>query len=138
MMAQVLQRLGHVHALVFTGPDGIDELGVAGFAHCWEMTTDGIRDFVLDPRDAGLDVAPLDAVLGGDAATNAAIILAVLDGEAGPRRDAVLLNTAAVLLAADHVTTLIDGVALAASSIDSGAARRTLDTFVRVSRGMAA
>ena len=138
MMAQVLQRLGHLHALVFTGPDGIDELGVAGSAQCYEVTAEGIRDFVLDPRDAGLEVASLDAVRGGDATTNAAIILAVLNGEGGPRRDAVLINTAAVLLAADHVTTLIDGVARAATSIDSGAARTALDNLVRVSHQAAA
>lgn len=138
MMAEVLHRLGHVHALVFTGPDGIDELGIAGTARCYEVTTEGVRDFALDARDVGLDAAPLDAVRGGDAATNAAIILAVLDGERGPRRDVVLLNAAAVLFAADRVTTLIDGVAVAADSVDSGAARRSLEQMVRVSHEVAA
>ena len=67
MMAEVLHRLGHVHALVFTGPDGIDELGVSGPAHCYEVTGEGVRESMIDPRDVGLDVAPLDAVRGGDA-----------------------------------------------------------------------
>ncbi len=138
MMAEVLHRLGHVHALVFTGPDGIDELGVAGPAHCYEVTEDGVRESMVDPRDAGLDVAPLDTVRGGDAATNAAIITAVLKGETGPRRDVVLLNTAAVLVAADRVSTLRDGVAVAAESIDSGAAMRSLENLARVSNGAAA
>jgi len=138
MMAEVLHRLGHVHALVFTGPDGVDELGVAGTAQCYEVTPEGIRDFVLDPRDVGLDAAPLNAVRGGDAATNAAIIRSVLSGERGPRRDVVLLNTAAVLFAADHVTTLIDGVAVAGASIDSGAAQHALEELTRVSHEAAA
>ncbi|MFI5245502.1 MAG: anthranilate phosphoribosyltransferase [Gemmatimonadales bacterium] len=138
MMAEVLRRLGHVHALVFTGPDGVDELGVTGPAQCYEVTTEGIRDFILDPRDVGLEVAPLDAVRGGDAATNAATILSILDGERGPRRDVALLNAAAVLVAADAVTTLLDGVAVAREAIDSGAARRSLEQLVRVSHESAA
>jgi len=138
MMAEVLHRLGHVHALVFTGPDGIDELGVAGPARCFEVTGDGVRDSIVDPRDAGLDVAPLDAVRGGDSATNAGIIVAVLEGEHGARRDVVLLNAAAVLLAGDRVTSLRDGVAVAAEAIDSGAAARALADLVRVSNEAAA
>ena len=132
-MAEVLHRLGHVHALVFTGPDGIDELGVDGVARCFEVTPDGVREFVIDPADVDLEVATLDAVRGGDAETNAAIIVDVLEGEQGPRRDVVLLNTAAVLLAANRVTSLRDGIAVAASAIDSGDARRTLANLVRVS-----
>ena len=68
---------------------------------------------MLDPRDVGLEAASFEAVRGGDAETNATIIRAILDGERGPRRDVVLLNAAAVLFAADQVTTLIDGIAVA-------------------------
>ena len=138
MMAEVLHRLGHIHALVFTGPDGIDELGVGGTAHCYEVTPDGVRESILDPAEAGIDAASVDAVRGGDAATNAAIILAVLDGAGGPRRDVVLLNTAAVLVAGDRVRTLREGVEVAAVSIDSGSARRALAALVRVSHEAAA
>jgi anthranilate phosphoribosyltransferase len=138
MMAEVLHRLGHIHALVFSGPDGVDELGVGDSARCYEVTPEGVRDFVLDPRDAGLQPAPFEAVRGGDATANAAIIRAVLDGERGPRRDVVLLNAAAVLVAADNVTTLLDGVAVASHSIDSGAAQRALEQLVRVSHEVAA
>jgi anthranilate phosphoribosyltransferase len=138
MMAEVLRRLGHVHALVFTGPDGVDELGVAGVARCYEVTAEGVRDFLIDPRDVGLEAAPFDAVRGGDAPANAATIRSVLDGERGPRRDVVLLNAAAVLVAADHVTTLLDGVAIAAESIDTGAAQHSLEQLVRVSHEVAA
>jgi anthranilate phosphoribosyltransferase len=138
MMAEVLHRLGHVHALVFSGPDGIDELGVGGTAHSYEVTRDGVHESILDPADVGIEVASLDAVRGGDAGTNAAIILAVLDGADGPRRDVVLLNTAAVLFAANRVTTLREGMGVAAESIDSGAARLALANLVRVSNEAAA
>ncbi|MGA8417426.1 MAG: anthranilate phosphoribosyltransferase [Candidatus Dormiibacterota bacterium] len=138
LMAEVLRRLGHVHSLVFTGPDGVDELGVAGPAECFEVTAKRVRAFVLDPQDVGLEAAPLDAVRGGDAATNAETIRSLLDGERGPRRDVVLLNAAAVLVAADAVTTLVDGIAVARESIDSGAARRSLEQLVRVSHEAAA
>jgi len=138
LMAEVLHRLGHVHALVFTGPDGLDELGVEGSAHCYEVTQSGVRESILDPADVGIQVASLDAVRGGDAATNAAIILAVLDGAGGPHRDVVLLNTAAVLVAGDHVETLRDGIGMAAESIDSGSARSALAALVRVSHEAAA
>jgi anthranilate phosphoribosyltransferase len=138
MMAEVLHRLGHIHALVFTGPDGVDELGVAGPARCYEVTVEGVRDFVLDPRDVGLEAAPFDAVRGGDAEANAAAIRSVVGGEQGAHRDVVLLNAAAVLFAADHVTTLLDGVAVARHSIDSGGARRALEQLARVSHEAAA
>jgi anthranilate phosphoribosyltransferase len=138
MMAEVLHRLGHVHAIVFTGPNGIDELGVGGSALCFEVNRDGVRESVLDPADVGIEVASVDAVRGGDAETNAAIIIAVLEGAAGPRRDVVLLNTAAVLVAADRVPTLRDGIDVAAESIDSGAGRHALAELVRVSHEAAA
>ena len=138
MMAEVLHRLGHIHALVFTGPDGIDELGVEGTAHCYEVTSEGVRESILDPADAGIAIASLDAVRGGDAAANAAIIIAVLEGAGGPRRDVVLLNTAAVLVAGDRVETLREGIDVAAESIDSGSARRALAALVRVSHEAAA
>ncbi|MGA7988279.1 MAG: anthranilate phosphoribosyltransferase [Candidatus Dormiibacterota bacterium] len=138
LMAEVLHRLGHVHAIVFTGPDGIDELGVDGTARCFEVTPDGVREFVIDPADTGLEVASLDAVRGGDAETNAAIIVDVLEGAQGPRRDVVLLNSAAVLLAADRVSSLREGITVAASAIDSGDARRALAHLARVSHEAAA
>jgi anthranilate phosphoribosyltransferase len=138
MMAEVLHRLGHAHALVFTGPDGIDELGVNGTAPCYEVTPDGVRESVIDPAAVGITPASLDDVRGGDAATNASIIRSVLDGDEGPRRDVVLLNSAAVLVAADRVASLQEGIGVATSSIDSGAARTSLARLIRVSHEVAA
>jgi anthranilate phosphoribosyltransferase len=138
LMAQVLQRLGHRRALVFSGPDGIDELGISGAARVYEATPQSVDDFLLDPRDLGFEPAPVSALRGGDAAGNAARIRAILDGERGPARDVVVLNAAAVLVAADVAAGFTDGVSRAAESIDSGAARERLHTLVAVSNQAAA
>jgi anthranilate phosphoribosyltransferase len=137
-MASVLHRLGHRRAIVFAGPDGIDELGLSGVAQCHEVTPQGVRDFSLDPRELDLPAAPLEALAGGDTGDNAARIRAVLDGEPGPGRDVVTLNAAAALVAAERARDFPDGLAQARASIDSGAARRSLDSLVRVSQRAAA
>jgi anthranilate phosphoribosyltransferase len=132
-MAHVLHRIGHRHALVFHGPDGMDELGVSGTAHGYEATPDGVVDFTVDPREYGFAAAPLSALRGGDAQDNARRVRAILEGEPGPGRDVVVLNTAAVLVAADKAADLQEGVARATESIDSGAARHRLEQLIAVS-----
>jgi anthranilate phosphoribosyltransferase len=138
MMAGVLHRLGHRRAIVFVGPDGMDELGLAGPAHCHEVTPDGVRDFELRPDALGLAAAPLSALAGGDAAANADCIRRVLDGQPGPARDVVTLNAAAALVAAERVPNFEAGLQQAGAAIDDGAARRALDGLVRVSQAVAA
>jgi anthranilate phosphoribosyltransferase len=133
-MAGVLRSLGHVHALVFSGPGGMDELGLDGVARGHEVTEAGIRDLEIDPQALGLRRAPREAVAGGDAAANAAIILQVLDGADGPARDVVLLNAAAAIVAADVAVDLAEGIERSAAAIDSGAARETLRRLVAVSQ----
>jgi anthranilate phosphoribosyltransferase len=137
-MAKVLQRLGHRRAIVFAGPGGIDELGLDGAAQCHEVTPDGVRAFVLDPRQLDIAAAPLDALQGGDAAANARRIRAILDGEPGPGRDVVTLNAAAALVAAERAPDFAEGLEQARAAIDSGSARRSLDHLVRVSQQQAA
>jgi anthranilate phosphoribosyltransferase len=136
-MAKVLQLLGHEHALVFTGPGGIDELGLDGVTRGFEVTGAGVRDLEIDPQALGLRPAPPSAVEGGDAATNAAVIRGVLDGQTGPPRDVVVLNGAAALVAADVAGGLAEGVERCAAAIDSGAARETLQKLVIVSQAAA-
>jgi anthranilate phosphoribosyltransferase len=138
LMAQVLQRLGHRRAIVFSGPEGIDELGLAGPAQCHEVSADGVRSFQLDPRSLDLPAAPLGALRGGDAQENAARIRSVLDGEPGPGRDVVVLNAAAALVAAERAADFAEGLEQARAAVDSGEARRCLDDLVRVSRAAAA
>jgi anthranilate phosphoribosyltransferase len=133
-MAGVLHQLGHVHALVFSGPDGMDELGLDGVAHGHEVTAGGVRDIEIDPQSLGLRAAPSRAFAGGDATTNARVIVAVLDGEQGPARDVVLLNAAAAIVAADAAEGMADGIEQARAAIDSGAARETLRRLVATSQ----
>jgi len=137
-MAQVLHRLGHQRAIVFAGPDGLDELGLAGPAQCHEVTAAGVREFELDPRALSLPVAPLSALAGGDATENATRIRSVLDGEPGPARDVVALNAAAALVAAECAADFADGLERARAAIDAGTARRCLDDLVRISQAAAA
>ena len=133
-MAEVLQRMGHRHALVMVGAGGIDELGLDGPSHCHEVTAAGVRELEVDAAALGLPRAPVEALRGGDAAANAATVRGVLAGEeAGPRRDVVLLNAAAALIASDRAADLREALEQARESVGSGAALARLDALVRVS-----
>ena len=131
-VAQVLANLGTDHVWVVHGHDGLDELTTTGPTDVAEVRDGKVVVFEVKPQDAGLPVAQLSDLRGGDPAYNAAAIRAVLDGEPGPFRDIVLLNAAAALLVGGRVTTLVDGVALAQQSIDTGAARAALATLIDV------
>lgn len=131
-MAEVLKNLGSVHAWVVHGADGMDELTTTGPSTVAELVDGNIHVFEVTPEDAGLARATLADLKGGEAAVNAAKLRALLHGEAGPYRDIVLFNTAAALIVAGKAKSLEHGVALAASSIDSGAAARALDALVAV------
>jgi anthranilate phosphoribosyltransferase len=137
IMAAVLRRLGLHRALVFTGPDGLDELGIAGPSQCYEVTPGGVREFSLDPRELGFEPAPLSALRGGDAPDNAARVCAILEGEPGPARDVVVLNAAAAIVAAGAASNFPDAVERARESIDSGRAKACLTSLIAVSNRMA-
>jgi len=137
-MARVLGGLGVVRGLVVHGAGGLDELSLAAGNTAAEVGRSDTGAPAAVPRAIeagalGLDPAPADALRGGDPARNAAILTAVLAGERGPRRDAVVLNGAAALWIAGKAATLEEGAALAAESIDSGAARAVLGRYVAVS-----
>lgn len=129
LVARSLGALGAERAWVVHGAGGLDELSTAGHTKVSELRHGAVNTFYVHPVDAGLPVADRQALAGGDAAENAAMIERLLDGERGPRRDVVLLNAAAALLVAGRVTTLAEGVPLAAASIDDGRARRVLETL---------
>ncbi|HWW08677.1 MAG TPA: anthranilate phosphoribosyltransferase [Candidatus Acidoferrales bacterium] len=137
IMAAVLRRLGLHRALVFTGPDGLDELGIAGPSQCYEVTPGGVREFSLDPRELGFEPAPLWALRGGDAPDNAARVCAILEGEPGPGRDVVVLNAAAAIVAAGAASNFPEAVERARESIDSGRAKTCLTSLIAVSNRMA-
>ena len=120
--AEALADLGARRAFVVHGEGGLDELSPFGPSLVVEVVDGDVREWELDPRDLGIEPSDPDALRGGSAAENAATIRAVLDGEQGGRRDAVLLNAAGALVAAGLADDLVEGLALGAATIDSGAA----------------
>ncbi len=125
-MVETLQRLGTEACWVVHG-QGLDELTVAGTSSVVALRHGKIREFAVTPEDAGLKRAPISAIQGGDAAQNAAALLALLSGVHGAYRDIVLLNSAAALIVADRADTLRDGVAMAAAALDRGEAIGVLE-----------
>lgn len=135
-LADVLKSLGSRAAYVVHGADGLDELSTTGINQVAYFDEDAAMVIVgtLDGADFGLARARLSELKGGTAEDNAALTRAILDGERGPRRDVVLLNVAAALVAAGKAATLREGLPAAAAAIDSGAARQTLDRAIEFSR----
>jgi anthranilate phosphoribosyltransferase len=131
-MAEVLQTLGSQAAWLVHGGDGTDELAISDPSRVVALKDGAITEFTVTPEDAGLQRHAFENILGGDPAQNAAELRALLAG-AGRRayRDAVLLNAAAALVIAGRATSLSEGAAQAAQSIDTGAARVKLDALVR-------
>ena len=134
LVAGVLARAGVRRVLVFHGADGMDELSLAGPSRVVEVVEGERSESAVDPQALGLARATVDDVRGGTPEENARIFRAVLGGEVGPRRDIVLLNTAAALLAAGLVADWAAGVARAAGAIDSGAATALLDRWIAATR----
>jgi anthranilate phosphoribosyltransferase len=132
-MADVLMRLGVERAIVFHAGDGMDELSVSSPSHVIEI--DGERkEYELDPRELGLAGAPIESMRGGGPEENARIAREVLAGAGGPRRDVVLLNSAAALRAAGLAATWKDGLGIAAEAIDSGRAGEVLQRWAKISQ----
>ena len=125
-VAEALRRLGSTSAWVVHGSDGLDELTITGPSEVAVVTADGIARRTVTPEDAGLPRAALSDIQGGDPAHNAAALLRLLDGEASPYRDIVLLNAAAALVVAGKAVGLKAGAALAAATIDGGRAKALL------------
>jgi len=136
-MARVLGNLGCERTWVVHGADGLDELTTTGPTYVAELKDGAVTTFEVTPGDAGLPEAKPEDLKGGDAETNAAALRAVLDGEAGPYRDVVLLNAAASLMVADRAATLGEGTAMAAMAIDDGSARKTLAKLVAITNAPA-
>ncbi len=129
-MAETLARLGTQAAWIVHG-QGLDELTVAGDNQVVALADGQITEFTVTPEQAGLARAPVAAIRGGDAAANAAAMLALLRGAAGPYCDTVLLNAAAALIVAGKQGDLRGGVQMAEKSIVSGAALAALETLKR-------
>ncbi len=132
-LAEALCMLGLHRALVVHGSDGLDEITITGPTRVGEVRDGQVHTYEVTPEEFGLQRGTLEDISGGDAARNAALIHEVLSGEKSARRDVVLLNAAAALVAAGRADHLRDAVPLAANAIDSGAALARLQALVTFS-----
>src|SRR5271157_2039369 len=130
-LAEALSMLGLRRAMVVHGRDGLDEITITGLTRIAEVREGQVHSYEVTPEEFGLRRATLDDISGGDAVLNATLIREVLEGERSSRRDLVLLNAAAALVAAGHADRIGDGIPLAAYAIDSGHARQRLQLLVK-------
>jgi len=133
-MAQVLGRLGTREAFVVCGDGTYDEISICGPTTVSHLQEGEVRTFEMTPEEHGFQRAAPEAIRGGNARKNARIVLQILDGEKGPRRDMVLLNAAAAFVAAGLDSDFAQGIERAKDSIDSGRARERLDALVNFTR----
>ncbi|MBI4688120.1 MAG: anthranilate phosphoribosyltransferase [Nitrospirae bacterium] len=131
-MAEVLRNLGTIHALVVHGEDGLDEITVTDKTKISELKNNSITTYHIAPEDFGLPRAKKEDLLGGNAADNARITLDILQGKKGAKRDIVLLNSAAALMAGGSADNFPEGIDKASKAIDSGAALKKLEEIKAV------
>jgi anthranilate phosphoribosyltransferase len=129
-VALALSELDVERAFVVHGAGGLDEISLAGETTVGDVHRGGVRIYQVTPEDFGLERAPLEAISGGDAAHNANLIRAILTGEPGPRRDIVVANAAAAIVASGRAADFLEGAKFAAASIDSGEAQNKLDALI--------
>ena len=132
-LAQVLISLGVERGMVVYGQDKLDEISASASTRVCEFKDGWFKSYTVSPEDFGLTRCQKSDLVGGTPAENAAITRAILAGEKGPKRDAVLLNAGAALYIGGKAETWKDGLALAASLIDSGKAAETLEKLIDVS-----
>jgi anthranilate phosphoribosyltransferase len=132
-MAQVLAKLGVTDALVVFGQDGLDEISMSAPSSICEVRDGGFKSYVITPEQFGFKRCEKADLAGGDPEENAAITREILRGKCGPKRDAIVLNSAAALYIAKRASTIKDGVRMAEEAIDSGAALKQLEKFIILS-----
>ena len=134
IMAEVLGLLGSHHAMIVHGAGGLDEISLSGDTSVWEVRGGQVEEWTLRVEDTGLPETPIEAIRGGSKEENAATMRRLFQGEQGPVRDMVLLNSAGVLMVGDKAETIRQGVEMSAGIIDSGAAIAKLDQMIEVTQ----
>ena len=129
-VAEALSMLGLTRALVVHGSDGLDEITITGPTRIAEVRNGSVRSYEVTPEQFGFARSPIDSLMGGDAAENAAIIRAILNGDKSPKREVVLLNAAAALVAASRADSIAEALPLATRALDSGAAVAKLEALI--------
>ena len=134
IMAEVLGFLGSHHAMIVHGHGGLDEISLSGDTSVWEVRGGEVEEWTLHVEDTGLPETPIEAIRGGTKEENAATMRRLFQGEQGPVRDMVLLNSAGVLMVGDNAESIRKGVEMSAGIIDSGAALAKLDQMIEVTQ----
>lgn len=134
IQARVLKMLGSRHVMIVHGEDGLDEITLSGETLVAELKDGEIREYRIDPASFGIAYAPLAALRADTAEQSRDILLSVLNGQAGPARDIVVLNAGAAIYTGGKAASLAEGITLAREAIDSGKARAKLDALVKLSQ----
>ena len=133
-VAEALRLFGTHHAIIVHSDDGMDEISLGSYTKGWEVLDGAIRPYVVEPRRLGLPYATPADLRGGDPATNATTMRHLLAGATGPVSDAVVLNSAAALVAGDKAATLLEGIELARMSISDGKAAEKLEALISLTQ----
>ncbi|MFH1046602.1 MAG: anthranilate phosphoribosyltransferase [Candidatus Omnitrophota bacterium] len=134
VMAQVLRNLGSSHVIVVHGMDGLDEVTTTTKTRISELKNGKVRTYTISPRNFHLPVSKPDDLKGADSDFNARLALEILQGKKGPARDAVVLNSACAIYAADKAGSIEEGIVLAAQAIDSGRALEKLEHLKKLTQ----
>jgi anthranilate phosphoribosyltransferase len=129
-VAQALCMLGLKRALVVHGSDGLDEITVSGPTYVSEVRDGSVRSYEITPEEFGLQRSPIETLSGGDAQANAQIIRTIFEGEQSPKRDVVILNAAAAMVAAGRADSIADALPMAMQSLDKGSASAKLHALI--------
>jgi anthranilate phosphoribosyltransferase len=132
-----MQKLGARHALVVHGRDGLDEITLADKTLVAELHQGQIREYEISPEDFGFQRSSLDSLRVESPAQSQAMLLSVLQNTQGPARDIVLLNAGAALYAANATKDIHEGITLARTVLESGAARKKVDEYIAATRRFA-
>jgi anthranilate phosphoribosyltransferase len=132
-LANVLSNLGVKHAYVVHGEDGLDEITNTDKTKVAELKDGRVDTYLISPKDLGIEMARKEDLIGGNAADNAKITIDILAGKKGPKRDIVLLNSAAALIAGERVNNFSEALEIASAAIDSGTARKKLEEIKEAS-----
>lgn len=135
-IANVLLRLGTQRALVVHGSDGLDEITITGDTFVAQVLDGKVSTYTVNPKDFGIDYAKPEALAGGDASTNAGIILDIFSGKKGPCRDIVLLNAAAALYIGKAVDSIEQGIIKSRELIDSGLVNEKLRQIINFTNSL--
>jgi anthranilate phosphoribosyltransferase len=134
-MARVMAGLGVKNGMVAFGQDGLDEISISAPTSICEVRNGSFKSYIIEPEQFGFKRCSKDDLLGGTPAENAEITRNILGGEKGPKRDAVVLNSAAAIYIARPSTSLPQAIKLAEEVLDSGKAKSQLEKFIRLSHG---